>query len=227
MPSIRIRRNTSYSSLNEDSQPPLLSPRSLTSIFNPPTPTGTTSRPPRDRPSLPVIKSGEEVPYFRPRSNTLGRVQSHVLRDSRSSLHGRDIESAVATPATAPYQFLESPQIDGIPYQEHSKQVTGPTYERDWDDHHHDDVVEHLDAIGACSRTYTIASANRREDPQVSMVSMLTNAANSILMCVTMFNALDFANPKPYQTTKPPLFSKAGDRPACKAAGAGRCSLST
>lgn len=55
------------------------------------------------------------------------------------------------------------------------------------EEHHHDDIVEHLDVIGkslsllfACSVLFNIMSVT--PDPQVATVSNLTNAANSILM---------------------------------------------
>ncbi len=52
------------------------------------------------------------------------------------------------------------------------------------DDHHHDDIVEHLDVIGACTVLHIFPSSLWQYfvDPQVATVSNLTNAANSILM---------------------------------------------
>lgn len=74
------------------------------------------------------------------------------FRNSRASFHEGDIESArLATPATIPSHSPGSPQLDEVLYQQGTGRVPSSTYERDWVNHHHDDVVEFLDAIGACS----------------------------------------------------------------------------
>lgn len=152
MPSIRVRQHSSYSTLSEGLQSPSLPPRrSLASVFGPTKPPGAISRSPGPRLSLPVLRSSDEAPRLRPRSTTgLSRVQSHVLRNSvRNSraltYHGRDnstvIEEASPQP---PHGRLVLPQ--------HSERIDGSmnaAHEEGWDTHHHDDIVEHLDAIGA------------------------------------------------------------------------------
>ena len=63
------------------------------------------------------------------------------------------------------------------------------------DEHHHDDdVVDHLDVIGPQSRIYfthlQLRNATFFTDPQVATVATLTNAANSILLFVSLSHQL-------------------------------------
>lgn len=68
----------------------------------------------------------------------------------------------------------------------HSHNDEGGTGLKTDEDHHHDDVVEHLDVIGRiCYFSLHLSSSHVNcaiPDPQVATVSSLTNAANSILM---------------------------------------------
>ncbi|KAF5363338.1 hypothetical protein D9756_000467 [Leucocoprinus leucothites] len=165
MPSIRIRQHNSYASVNEEPDPNPLSPRSLasSSFIGPATPIGTATRPRMARPSLPVLKSGE-IPKLRPRSSTaLSRVHSRVFRDSIPNSRSSTYQGYGNTRLTGP---------EPLNFPNNTERTSEPDAAGEgWAEHHHDDIVEHLDVI----------------DPQVGAVSTLTNAANSIIIPPTPF----------------------------------------
>lgn len=71
---------------------------------------------------------------------------------------------------------------------------------------HHDDIVEHLDVIGEFYVSLSIQDNNRLllpSDPQVSTLSSLTNAANTILMCVHLLP--DISIRSSFSMPRPPL----------------------
>lgn len=162
MPSVRVRRGSSYFSLNEDPGSPQPSPLSLVNRFSPTTPTRTVAPPPRTRPPLQTIKSGEVATPW-PRSNTgLSRVQSRVLRNSARNhraltYHGWDNDRVADMGApSAPYCRLDQPQVSAVSSQDYGRagNSANAAQEHDWDRHHHDDIVEYLDAIGAKFREF-------------------------------------------------------------------------
>jgi hypothetical protein len=150
MPSVRIRQHNSYATLHVDSDTEHLS--------------GSIARPPKTRPSLSVLRSGNEPPKHRPRPSTgLSRVQSRIFRDSirnsrASTYHGllsaqgsetNSLQSSHRLPKRAQTRELVSqhPGWTGDSAAAHRE-----SYEESWAkyQHHHDDIIEHLDVVGAC-----------------------------------------------------------------------------
>ncbi|KAF9008972.1 hypothetical protein BDQ17DRAFT_1422154 [Cyathus striatus] len=164
MPSIRIRG--SYASLGDEEEN---RPRSLASIFYQPAVQSTT---PRTRPSLPTLRTNEEQDFS---------LRSHSYRSSRALLdHAPSIDATFAHPPPQDLMVtIEGSQADILvpshlqpgriesnlslpqtPSDSQHPRLLEP------DDHHHDDIVEHLDVI----------------DPHIGAITSLTNAANSILI---------------------------------------------
>ncbi|KAJ7638918.1 hypothetical protein FB45DRAFT_740283 [Roridomyces roridus] len=160
MPSVRVRRGSTFSSSAYSSHRP------LTEIF-PPTPAVASPEPP----SLLVSN-----PTSSPRSS---RIHSHILRNRASSVGFRSLspDSLEVRPGSphsrhsrhsaVQAEISVRPREDGEPGligSALSVSSLSEYSEPDLDLDHHDDIVEHLDVI----------------DPQVGTVSTLTNAANAI-----------------------------------------------
>ncbi|KAJ6515788.1 hypothetical protein C8R45DRAFT_218871 [Mycena sanguinolenta] len=169
MPSVRVRRST-YSSASERSQD-----RSLAAIF-------AAGQPQSDEvPPLPA-------PPFLQNSIRGSKIQSHIGRGRANSVARTSItsggpvpnspnsEGRAATPLShhsgAQTDIVVRARSDGEPGLVGSALSLPHSNQGDELDHHHDDIVEHLDVI----------------DPQVGTVSTLTNAANALLFPPTWYS---------------------------------------
>lgn len=168
MPSIRVKTSRSfYKNIDEEAPDPTS-----------PTPQGRRPR------SKSVIETFSGSPFLqspdfqspRPKSYApnlggarLSRVSQHISQSSREALPG---------PSTQP---------------EYRKSNLSQDDTETWDEDQTEAVIDHLDVIG--SETFYLLWCMWRlsglpVDPQVATMSNLTNAANSIVMCVARVLAM-------------------------------------
>ena len=160
------------------------------------------------RSSLPLLPRGLlDVPSSslhrlgRPRSAS-SRVYAHCINTSRNSQYSQPqfnpLNNTKSTPTSNVDTATTSQEIEGAPLSdvrvpshvdpgiaERSINTSLTTDDEDSQisGHHHDDVVEHLDVIGIFLSLFPPQFYNNSiTDSQVGAVSILTNAANSIVM---------------------------------------------
>ncbi|KAE9397111.1 hypothetical protein BT96DRAFT_996076 [Gymnopus androsaceus JB14] len=194
MPSVRIKKH-SYSSLGNQSVSPSegYPPRSLANLFKRGPQEGPSSRSPHEGPTTGRI----------PTATTMGRRTGSRVQDHLLPLLGQERGRARAMSLPHRYRLNQpSPVGSGVVTLEGEAvdvQVSGGGEPGRIDsalslssyndpeiselDHHHDDIVEHLDVI----------------DPQVATATDLTNAANSILI-----PPFSFYSRRPVVTLSPP-----------------------
>lgn len=146
MPSIRVPRRGSYSTLNDESSLP-----SLGDVVNT---VGANTRAPSTRITLPRLEDDCETQGVRKESNP-SRVQSCILRSSVRrprflTYHGqascRDAETGLRQSFHRPL----SPQLKSSQQaSERESELQTIVHDELWDAQHLYDIVEHLDVIGA------------------------------------------------------------------------------
>ena len=137
----------------------------------------STTRPRQVRTSL---THREEMPVAGPSQTHPQNGTYHGLLHRHTDTYSVEGQQAELRVPTEGDQGLEGSQVNL------ALSRPGPDYDRDesMSPHHHDDIVEHLDVIGASCRLvlgrrglYCVPT-----DPQISTVSTLTNAMNAIVM---------------------------------------------
>jgi hypothetical protein len=131
----------------------------------------------------------------RPRAMTLSsRVHAHCTLSSGSINSRSPTSPVIPLPSEHLQPAEESNRPVGIRHTtgraESSINLSHGGSDNFWDsfnpesDHHHDDVVEHLDVIGTYSQSWICFTAYIPIDAQVGAFATLTNAANAIIMFV-------------------------------------------
>jgi hypothetical protein len=195
MPSIRVK-GSFYSALRDSNDEELVPPIHIQSSLPDLQPHNVVDQPgdPTTPRSSPLSPTHLQVTTLRPRAYTASsRVHAHCTRNSlRPGIPGEQITRPnsrieVVHVDHPPSRLsdgartIEGLQADVIMYPSSGEpgriesNLSLPRSQREGqelrivDVHHHDDIVEHLDVI----------------DSQIGAVSSLTNAANSIIMCVS------------------------------------------
>ena len=156
------------------------------------------------RSSLPLLPRGLlDVPssslhrHGRPRSAS-SRVYAHCINTSRNSQYSQPqsnpLNNTKSTPMSNVDNVTTSQEIEGaladVRVPSHvdpgiaESSINTDDEDSQFSGHHHDDVVEHLDVIGIFLFFFLspFPASISITDSQVGAVSILTNAANSIVM---------------------------------------------
>jgi hypothetical protein len=192
MPSVRIRDSAYLQALHDDSSAATAQPQTLDPSNQDDVPTPMLSTKPflsrmRTMPALRNQQPGSTSPQLRPQrsrsGSTASRIHDHILRYSLS-LDQQSASSSALPLLSDEGDESQGPFTTSTVSRRSMRHTNADSIRATYGSEilHHDDVIEHLDVIGAWLYYYGSARTNFVVDPQVSTVSSLANAANTILM---------------------------------------------